>query len=59
MPASAPGAVAYALAKAAQLLLQGAADEAAAVIAGTFGLAPPAVVRSRVADPAARAHAFG
>ncbi len=51
MPRAAPGAVCFALAKAAQLGLAGATDEARAIIAGTFGLPPPGEVRARITDP--------
>lgn len=59
MPSCALGAIAYALAKAAQLVLKGASDEAAALLAGIFGLAPPSIVRKRIVDSAARMRAFG
>lgn len=57
-PVAVPIAMAYALAKAAQLTAQGARAEAGAVIAGTLGMAPPAAVRERIA-PDARRLAFG
>ena len=57
-PGNLPIARAYALAKAAQLVLQGAPAEARAVFAGTLGLAPPRRVRERL-DPAACVLAFG
>lgn len=56
-PASMPATYVYAVAKALQLLLSGARDEARAVIAGTFSRPPPAEVRDKV-DPAARPIAF-
>lgn len=57
-PVAVPVAIAYALAKAAQLTAQGARAEAEAVVAGTLGLQPPVAVRDRIA-PEARALAFG
>jgi GT2 family glycosyltransferase len=48
----------FGLAKAVQLLLLGAPDEAQAVIAGMFELRPPAGIRERIADPAAAEIAF-
>lgn len=57
-PSWLPVARAYALAKAAQLALRGAGDEARGVLAGALELAPPAEVRDRV-HPAARPFAFG
>lgn len=58
-PARLPVAFAYAMAKAAQLMLKGAFDEAYAVLTGTLGLAPPAAVKNRIAPGAAQALAFG
>lgn len=57
-PASLPIAYAYAVAKAIQLMLKGAPDEAHALIAGLLGLRPPKKVRQILA-PEARALAFG
>jgi GT2 family glycosyltransferase len=57
-PVALPMTYAYAVAKALQLALSGARDEARAVIAGTFSRPPPSEVREMV-DPAARAIAFG
>ncbi|MXO75654.1 glycosyltransferase [Altererythrobacter aerius] len=56
-PRSVPGALAYGMAKAAQLALQGAFAEARAVMTGLLGMAPPAEVR-RVITPQAAAIAF-
>lgn len=56
-PRRLPIARVYALAKAGQLALLGAGDEARAVLAGTLELAPPDGVRSRL-DPAAQEFAF-
>lgn len=58
-PVSVPVGLAYALAKAIQLALIGAHDEARAVFAGAFALAPPAAIRDRIAPGPARALAFG
>lgn len=52
-------AIGHSLAKAAQLFVKGAADEAQAVLTGTFSLPPPRGVRARIAEGAARTHAFG
>jgi GT2 family glycosyltransferase len=49
----------YGLAKAAQLILYGALDEAYAVVAGMFGLPAPSSVRKRFADPQTAALALG
>lgn len=59
MPGRVPLAVLRALAKAVQLLVLRAPDEASAVLAGTFDWRPPAGVIARITDPAARARAFG
>lgn len=53
------GAYAFSLAKAAQLVLKGAPEEAWAIIAGTFGLPPPRKVAEAFADPETRALALG
>ena len=58
-PISVPTGLAYALAKAIQLTLIGARDEAQAVIAGAFGLAPPGPIRDRIAPGRSRELAFG
>lgn len=58
-PLAVPVGCAYAAAKAVQLLAKGAGGEARAVIAGAFGLAPPAAVRERIAPGEARRLAFG
>lgn len=58
-PIAVPVAVAYALAKAGQLWIQGAHAEAVAVVAGTLGLRPPRAVRDRIATEEARRLAFG
>lgn len=58
-PLAVPVGMAYAAAKAAQLLLKGARDEARALLAGAFGLAPPATVRDRIAPGEACRLAFG
>lgn len=52
-------AYAYSLAKAAQLVLKGAPDEAWAVIAGTFELPAPPGVGAKFTDPETRALALG
>jgi hypothetical protein len=57
-PVCLPIAFAYAIAKALQLLIKGAPDEANALIAGLFGLRPPKAV-SQILTPEARARAFG
>lgn len=57
-PLAVPVALAYGLAKAAQLALLGAFAESWSVASGLLSLPPPAEVRDRL-DPAARAHAFG
>ncbi len=57
-PARVPLALAYGLAKAAQLALKGAWAEAHGVLAGIAGAPPPASVRAQIA-PEARALAFG
>jgi GT2 family glycosyltransferase len=54
-----PLAYAYSLAKAAQLVLKGAPDEAWAIIAGTFELKPPREVSEKFTDPETRALALG
>ncbi|MEM1340683.1 MAG: glycosyltransferase family 2 protein [Pseudomonadota bacterium] len=51
-------ATAYTLAKAAQYVLKGHRAEAAALLRGSFDMAPPKAVHDRLA-PAARALAFG
>ena len=59
-PMAVPIGLAYAVAKALQLLLlKRAASEARALVAGAFGLAPPAAVRERIAPGPARLLAFG
>lgn len=52
-------AIGHALAKAAQLLLKGAAEEAQAVLTGALSLPPPRAVRARIAEGASRTQAFG
>lgn len=47
-PFSLPIVLAYAAAKAAQLIVQGAPSEAQAVVRGAFGLSPPKNVRRRL-----------
>lgn len=59
LPASRVGALGYTFAKAAQLGLKGARDEAWSMIAGAMELAPPPAVAARIKDPRARALAFG
>jgi len=59
LPGSRLATVGYGLAKGAQLLCKGAIGEAAAVIAGTLALPPPARVSERISDATARAYAFG
>lgn len=59
LPGAQAGALGYSLAKAAQLGLKGAPDEAWALVAGAMDLNPPAAVASRIKDPAARGLAFG
>ncbi len=49
----------HGIAKAAQLLLKFSPREAWALLAGTFELAPPASVSSRIVHPKARKLAFG
>ena len=58
-PLAVPVGLAYAAAKAAQLVLKGAGDEARALLAGAFGMGPPAAVRDRIAPGKARRLAFG
>ncbi len=57
-PASLVVAMAYAMAKAGQLLLIGAKDEAFAIVAAVLGMAPPQAVEDKV-EPSAREMAFG
>jgi GT2 family glycosyltransferase len=52
-------ALAYGVAKATQLALAGAFEEAQAMLAGALSMPPPAAVRARITDPIARLHAFG
>ncbi|WP_397418359.1 glycosyltransferase family 2 protein [Phenylobacterium sp.] len=52
-------AYAYSLAKAAQLVLKSAPDEAWAIIAGSFELPPPREVGAKFTDPETRALALG
>jgi GT2 family glycosyltransferase len=59
LPSRTAVALAFGVAKAAQLALKGGFDEAGATLAGTFSMPPPAAVRARIADPVARQHAFG
>jgi GT2 family glycosyltransferase len=54
LPGAWATAQAYSLAKAAQLLLKGHAAEARALLAGSFGLPPPAAVRDRLSPEAQR-----
>lgn len=58
-PLAVPFALAHALAKAGQLLLQRAPAEAHAVLCGALSLPPPAAVRSRIAPGRAQELAFG
>lgn len=58
LPGARLTATAYTLAKAGQYLLQGHRAEAAALLRGSFDLAPPKGVHDRL-EPAARALAFG
>lgn len=58
-PVGVPVAIAYALAKAAQLTAQGARAEGEAVVRGTLGMSPPAAVRDRISPGEARRLAFG
>jgi GT2 family glycosyltransferase len=53
------GAYAYGVAKAGQVLLAGAADEAYAILAGMFDLPPPRDVVRRLSDPRAARLALG
>lgn len=53
-PKSLPLAWAFSLAKAAQYLLKGHVREARALLAGSFGLPPPAGIRGRLSPEAAR-----
>jgi GT2 family glycosyltransferase len=53
------GAYAYGIAKAGQVLLAGAADEAYAILAGMFDLRPPQSVVQRFPDPRAARLALG
>lgn len=53
------GAYAYSVAKAGQLVLKGAFDEAWAILAGAFGLRPPREVSEKFSDPETRALALG
>lgn len=59
LPGRAPIVWLYSIAKAGQLLLIGAPDEARAILAGVLGLRPSASVTDRIKDPAARRLAFG
>ncbi|MBS0505421.1 MAG: glycosyltransferase family 2 protein [Proteobacteria bacterium] len=52
-------ALGWTFAKAAQIALEGGRKEACAILAGALGMKPPREVSSRIADPAARAFAFG
>ena len=58
-PIAVPVALAYAAAKAGQLVLKGAPDEAGALLRGAFGLAPPPAVAGRIAPGEATRLAFG
>ncbi|MGR3465594.1 glycosyltransferase family 2 protein [Limimaricola sp.] len=58
LPRSLPMALAYSLAKSAQLRLAGHREEARAVIAGSFGRAPAQAIRAQLSPEAAR-RAFG
>lgn len=58
-PVAVPVALAYAAAKAVQLMIKGAGDEARALLAGAFDRPPPAAIRDRIAPGPARALAFG
>jgi hypothetical protein len=57
-PASLPGAYAFSLAKAVQLLVKGGPAQAAAMLRAAHGLPPPLAVRRRLSPEAAR-RAFG
>ncbi|MCB2095425.1 MAG: glycosyltransferase family 2 protein [Rhodobacteraceae bacterium] len=57
-PAGLPVAMAYATAKAAQLILKGATAQAGALLRAVWGLGPPGSVRARLSPEAARI-AFG
>ena len=57
-PLGLPVAAAYGLAKAGQMLIRGATEEAGATLRATFGLAPPQAIRDRLSPEAARI-AFG
>ncbi|NJS14854.1 MAG: glycosyltransferase family 2 protein [Sphingopyxis sp.] len=54
MPLTLPGALAFSLAKAAQLILTGGRAEGWAILAGSFGLPAPASVRDRLGPAALR-----
>lgn len=54
-----PFSLAHAFAKAAQLTLAGATDEAHAVLAGALDLPPPRSIREKIAPGKARQLAFG
>lgn len=58
-PIAVPVGLAYAAAKAAQLALKGAGDEARALLAGAFDRPPPPAIRDRIAPGEARRLAFG
>ena len=59
LPASRGTAMAWTLAKAAQIALVSGRPEAWAILAGALDRRPPAQVSSRIKDPAARRLAFG
>lgn len=59
LPASRGTAMAWTLAKAAQIALVSGRPEAWAILAGALDRKPPAQVSSRIKDPAARRLAFG
>lgn len=58
-PIAVPVGLAYAAAKAAQLALEGAGEEARALMAGAFDRPPPPAIRDRIAPGEARRLAFG
>lgn len=53
-PFTLPVGIAFGLAKSVQLLLQGAGDEAFALLAGMFGMAPPKTIRASLSPEAGK-----
>jgi hypothetical protein len=53
------GAYAYGMAKAGQVLMAGAVEEAYAIVAGMFDLPPPRDVVRRLSDPRTARLALG